>query len=93
MIREHRYLLAIAFLGLASSLGTVRAQGVDFAKTEIQTVKIADNLYVLMGGAAHQDYSGSSGASDRLQRNSAAARHVRDWAGAHPDGDSRGENT
>jgi cyclase len=29
-----------------------RAQGVDFAKTEIQTVKISDNLYVLMGGPA-----------------------------------------
>jgi glyoxylase-like metal-dependent hydrolase (beta-lactamase superfamily II) len=28
------------------------AQQVDFAKTEIQTVKVADNLYVLMGGAA-----------------------------------------
>jgi glyoxylase-like metal-dependent hydrolase (beta-lactamase superfamily II) len=28
------------------------AQGVDFAKTEIQTVKISDGLYVLMGGPA-----------------------------------------
>ena len=30
----------------------IRAQQVDFARTEIQTVKITDGLYVLMGGAA-----------------------------------------
>ena len=41
--------LALIALALASFC---RAQGVDFAKTEIQTVKISDNLYVLMGGPA-----------------------------------------
>jgi cyclase len=41
------------------------AQGVDFAKTEIQTVKIADGLYVLMGGPAQGNIVVSSG-SDGL---------------------------
>jgi len=35
---------------LLSSLS--RAQNIDFGKIELQTVKIADGLYVLMGGAA-----------------------------------------
>jgi cyclase len=46
-----------------SSIAT--AQGVDFAKTEIQTVKIADGLYVLMGGPAQGNIVVSSG-SDGL---------------------------
>jgi glyoxylase-like metal-dependent hydrolase (beta-lactamase superfamily II) len=41
------------------------AQGVDFAKTEIETVKISDNLYVLMGGPAQGNIVVSSG-SDGL---------------------------
>jgi glyoxylase-like metal-dependent hydrolase (beta-lactamase superfamily II) len=41
------------------------AQGVDFAKTEIETVKIADGLHVLMGGPAQGNIVVSSG-SDGL---------------------------
>jgi cyclase len=41
--------LALIAFALASFC---QGQGVDFAKTEIQTVKISDNLYVLMGGPA-----------------------------------------
>jgi len=41
------------------------AQGVDFAKTEIETVKISDGLYVLMGGPAQGNIVVSSG-SDGL---------------------------
>lgn len=37
------------------------AQGVDFARTEIQTVKIADGLHVLMGGPAQGNIIVSSG--------------------------------
>lgn len=41
-------------LGAAALLGggAAHAQAVDFANTNIETVKIADNLYVLMGGPA-----------------------------------------
>jgi cyclase len=52
MIRKCKYLSAVAALAVTCFLSDARAQGVDFARTEIQTVKIADNLYVLMGGAA-----------------------------------------
>lgn len=41
--------MAAFSLGLA---WTARPQAVDFPNTQIQTVKIADNLYVLMGGPA-----------------------------------------
>src|SRR6185295_19755048 len=41
------------------------AQGVDFAKTEIETIKISDGLYVLMGGPAQGNIVVSSG-SDGL---------------------------
>lgn len=54
--------LALIALALASFC---RAQGVDFAKTEIQTVKISDNLYVLMGGPAQGNILVSTG-SDGL---------------------------
>jgi cyclase len=48
-------------LTLAACLALTRGQGVDFAKTEIQTVKIADGLYVLMGGAAQGNIAVSTG--------------------------------
>jgi len=51
-------LYAIAALTLVSS---VQAQQVDFAKTQIETVKIADGLYVLMGGAAQGNIAVSVG--------------------------------
>jgi len=52
-----------AMLVLFSSIAV--AQGVDFAKTEIETVKISDGLYVLMGGPAQGNIVVSSG-SDGL---------------------------
>ncbi len=42
----------LAALTLACCWSNARAQAVDFANTEIQTVKISDGLYVLMGGPA-----------------------------------------
>jgi len=53
----------VAMLVLFSSIAV--AQGVDFAKTEIETVKISDGLYVLMGGPAQGNIVVSSG-SDGL---------------------------
>ena len=50
---------------LACSISIAAAQGVDFAKTEIETVKISDGLYVLMGGPAQGNIVVSSG-SDGL---------------------------
>jgi len=48
-------------LMLALSVAGARAQGVDFAKTEIQTVKIADGVFVLMGGPAQGNILVSAG--------------------------------
>ena len=42
------------------------AQGVDFANQQIETVKIADNLYVLMGGPAQGNILVSTGADGVL---------------------------
>src|SRR5712691_10283082 len=47
---------------IAVSLNAVRAQGIDYAKIEILTEKIAPNLYMLSGSAGadpgHQDAAG-----------------------------------
>jgi cyclase len=51
----------IAALMLAFLISNAAAQGVDFAKTEIQTVKISDGLYVLMGGPAQGNIVASVG--------------------------------
>jgi glyoxylase-like metal-dependent hydrolase (beta-lactamase superfamily II) len=49
-------------LVLACTASTVGAQGnIDFAKLEIQTVKISDGLYVLMGGPAQGNIAVSAG--------------------------------
>jgi cyclase len=50
-------LLAAVALACVSS----NAQNIDFAATQIQTVKIADGLYVLMGGAAQGNIVVSAG--------------------------------
>src|SRR5207247_4515912 len=48
-----KYVVAGLALVLTCAVATVRAQGnIDFAKLEIQTVKITDGVYVLMGGPA-----------------------------------------
>jgi glyoxylase-like metal-dependent hydrolase (beta-lactamase superfamily II) len=52
-------LLLIAALTLACFSAT--AQNIDFAATQIQTVKIADGLYVLMGGPAQGNILASTG--------------------------------
>jgi cyclase len=50
--------LLVGLLAVISSF----AQGVDFAKQEIQTVKITDGLFVLMGGPAQGNLAVSVGA-------------------------------
>jgi cyclase len=54
-------LAAAAVLMLPCLSSMSQAQGVDFAKTQIQTVKIADGLYLLMGGAAQGNIAVSVG--------------------------------
>jgi glyoxylase-like metal-dependent hydrolase (beta-lactamase superfamily II) len=49
------------FLGLAFA-GAMWAQQVDFAKQEIETVKITDSIYILMGGPAQGNVLVSVGA-------------------------------
>src|ERR1022692_2258705 len=53
-------ILAVAF-GLVFGFPNIHAQGVDFEKTEIQTVKISGGLYVLMGGPAQGNILVSTG--------------------------------
>jgi cyclase len=60
-IRGKQFAVALALV-LACAVPTARAQGnIDFAKLEIQTVKIADGLYVLMGGPAQGNIAVSVG--------------------------------
>ncbi|HEY3045608.1 MAG TPA: MBL fold metallo-hydrolase [Vicinamibacterales bacterium] len=60
------HLIAGLALVLTSAVATVRAQGnIDFAGLEIQTVKITDGVYVLMGGPAQGNILVSAG-SDGL---------------------------
>ena len=58
-IRKNTAAMVVLFSAIAA------AQGVDFAKTEIETVKISDGLYVLMGGPAQGNIVVSAG-SDGL---------------------------
>ena len=54
--------LAGALCVLLATVATARAQGnIDFAKLEIQTVKITDGVYVLMGGPAQGNILVSDG--------------------------------
>src|SRR4249919_1077 len=57
--------VGLAFV-LTGAVATARAQGnIDFAKLEIQTVKVTDGVYVLMGGPAQGNILVSAG-SDGL---------------------------
>src|ERR1051326_3694379 len=47
-----RYLAIIAAAALLCLIPGAQAQNIDFASTEVQTVKVADGLYVLMAGPA-----------------------------------------
>jgi glyoxylase-like metal-dependent hydrolase (beta-lactamase superfamily II) len=51
---------ALALL-LTCGVSSARAQNIDFAKLELQTVKITDSLYVLMGGPAQGNIAVSIG--------------------------------
>jgi hypothetical protein len=54
-------LAAIAGLTAACCFPGAHAQNIDFNAVEIQTVKVADGLYVLMGGAAQGNIAVSVG--------------------------------
>ena len=60
-MRTGRPLAVIAVLALTCSFSALRAQNIDFAAIELQTVKVADGLYVLMGGAAQGNIAVSVG--------------------------------
>src|SRR6478752_3601305 len=53
--------LAIVALALTCMVSAASAQNIDFASVEIQTVKVADGLYVLMGGPAQGNIAVSVG--------------------------------
>jgi cyclase len=55
-----RHGIAVVALMLAGLSGA-RGQGVDFGKQQIETVKIADGVFVLMGGAAQGNILVSAG--------------------------------
>src|ERR1700674_5169733 len=60
-IRAKPLAVALAFI-LTCVVPSARAQGnMDFSRIELQTVKIADGLYVLMGGAAQGNIVVSAG--------------------------------
>ena len=60
-MRIRSRLAVIGVLFLAASFRDARAQNIDFAAIEMQTVKVADGLYVLMGGAAQGNIAVSVG--------------------------------
>src|SRR5580700_8192458 len=65
-MRSGRQLAVIAALTLTCSLSDARAQNIDFAAIELQTVKVADGLYVLMGGPAQGNIVVSAGSDGIL---------------------------
>jgi cyclase len=54
-------LAAIAALTITCVFTGARAQNIDFGTIQVQTVKVADGLYVLMGGAAQGNIAVSVG--------------------------------
>jgi len=65
-IATGRRLAVLAVLLWACHFSNARAQNIDFASIEIQTVKVADGLYVLMGGAAQGNIAVSVGSDGIL---------------------------
>jgi cyclase len=65
MTIRHAALTLFCILSLCIYPGA-RAQSVDFAATQIQTVKIADGLYVLMGGPAQGNIAVLTGSDGML---------------------------
>ena len=60
-MRRGMTLVATAALMLAGAFSHLRAQNIDFATIELRTEKIADGLYVLMGGPAQGNIVASVG--------------------------------
>jgi len=60
-----RHSVAVGALMLATLSGA-RGQGVNFEKQQIETVKIADGVFVLMGGAAQGNILVSAGSDGIL---------------------------
>jgi cyclase len=58
---EGRRLGLVTVLTLVTICSGARAQNIDFATIEVQTVKVADGLWVLMGGLAQGNVLVSSG--------------------------------
>ena len=56
-----RQLAMVAALALTCCWSTVSAQNIDFASVELRTVKVADGLFVLMGGPAQGNIAVSAG--------------------------------
>ena len=56
-----RQLAKVAALALTCCWSTVSAQNIDFASVELRTVKVADGLFVLMGGPAQGNIAVSAG--------------------------------
>jgi len=65
-MRIRSRLAVFGVLFLTASLRDARAQNIDFAAIEVQTVKIADGVYVLMGGAAQGNILVSAGSDGML---------------------------
>src|SRR5262245_57984160 len=62
MLHDARRLAIALALVLGWSLSSARAQqNIDFARLNIETVKVADGLYVLMGGPAQGNIAVSVG--------------------------------
>src|SRR5438132_6273147 len=59
--RRHLALIAAVMVTWSFSVSAPRAQNIDFSAIELQTVKVADGLYVLMGGAAQGNIAVSVG--------------------------------
>jgi glyoxylase-like metal-dependent hydrolase (beta-lactamase superfamily II) len=66
MLVSGRKLAVIATLTSTFLLSNARAQNIDFRAIEVQTVKVADGLYVLMGGAAQGNIAVSAGSDGLL---------------------------
>jgi cyclase len=56
-----RQLAIVAAVALCGGWSAVSAQNIDFASVELQTVKVADGLFVLMGGPAQGNIAVSAG--------------------------------
>jgi glyoxylase-like metal-dependent hydrolase (beta-lactamase superfamily II) len=61
-----RQLAVMVALALTFGLAAAGAQNIDFASVEVQTVKVADGLYVLMGGPAQGNIAVSAGSDGIL---------------------------